>query len=77
MHNVMVSGALTDVLSNLYSHYSSFRNPLKRIENITIASMSAAQKKRGTATAGDVPGAGDPDRKRVLNVLAQRRYRMA
>ncbi len=30
------------------------------------------QKSRST---GDVPDVGDPDRKRVLNVLAQRRYR--
>lgn len=32
-------------------------------------------KKRKTKTPEDVPGLGDPDRKRVLNVLAQRRYR--
>jgi hypothetical protein len=29
--------------------------------------------KRGSSIA--VPGLGDPDRKRALNVLAQRRYR--
>jgi hypothetical protein len=28
-----------------------------------------------TKTPEEIPGAGDPDRKRVLNVLAQRRYR--
>ncbi|KAF2657916.1 hypothetical protein K491DRAFT_690652 [Lophiostoma macrostomum CBS 122681] len=32
-------------------------------------------QKRKTKTPEDVPGLGDPERKRVLNVLAQRRYR--
>ena len=32
-------------------------------------------KKRKTKTPEDVPGLGGPERKRVLNVLAQRRYR--
>ncbi|KAF2830571.1 hypothetical protein CC86DRAFT_463849 [Ophiobolus disseminans] len=36
--------------------------------------MSAARIKK-TKTPDFVPGEGDPDRKRVLNVLAQRRYR--
>lgn len=32
-------------------------------------------KKKKTKTPKEVPELGDPDRKRVLNVLAQRRYR--
>ncbi|KAF2262690.1 hypothetical protein CC78DRAFT_534564 [Lojkania enalia] len=34
-----------------------------------------AEKKRNNSTPQTVPELGDPDRKRVLNVLAQRRYR--
>lgn len=34
-----------------------------------------AEKRRKTKTPEDVPDLGDPERKRVLNVLAQRRYR--
>ncbi|KAF2116166.1 hypothetical protein BDV96DRAFT_686568 [Lophiotrema nucula] len=34
-----------------------------------------AEKKRKAKTPEDVPEVGDPERKRVLNVLAQRRYR--
>ncbi|KAF2193398.1 hypothetical protein K469DRAFT_618495 [Zopfia rhizophila CBS 207.26] len=34
-----------------------------------------AGKRRKTNAPESVPGLGDPDRKRVLNVLAQRRYR--
>jgi hypothetical protein len=37
----------------------------------------SVEKRRKTMTPDVVPGLGDPDRKRVLNVLAQRRYRMA
>jgi hypothetical protein len=33
------------------------------------------ERKKKTKTPGDVPELGDPERKRVLNVLAQRRYR--
>ncbi|PVI01639.1 hypothetical protein DM02DRAFT_727806 [Periconia macrospinosa] len=32
-------------------------------------------RRRKTKTPEEVPGAGDPDRKRVLNILANRRYR--
>ncbi|KAF2864994.1 hypothetical protein BDV95DRAFT_613142 [Massariosphaeria phaeospora] len=35
----------------------------------------AATRRRKTKTPEEVPGAGDPERKRVLNILAQRRYR--
>ena len=35
--------------------------------------MPAGRTKK-TRNLGDVPQEGDPDRKRVLNVLAQRRY---
>ena len=41
-------------------------------ENVAKKSVG---KKRKTKTPKDVPQLGDPDRKRVLNVLAQRRYR--
>ncbi|KAJ4371181.1 hypothetical protein N0V83_004397 [Neocucurbitaria cava] len=34
-----------------------------------------AERAKNTKTLGSVPDVGDPDRKRVLNVLAQRRYR--
>lgn len=33
------------------------------------------EKKKKTKTPKEVPEPGDPERKRVLNVLAQRRYR--
>jgi hypothetical protein len=33
------------------------------------------ERKKKTKTPSDVPEPGDPERKRVLNVLAQRRYR--
>jgi hypothetical protein len=33
-----------------------------------------AGRAKNNNTSDDVPGEGDPDRKRVLNVLAQRRY---
>ncbi|ORY08448.1 hypothetical protein BCR34DRAFT_603534 [Clohesyomyces aquaticus] len=37
--------------------------------------MPSEKRKKTSTTAASVPELGDPDRKRVLNVLAQRRYR--
>jgi hypothetical protein len=33
------------------------------------------ERRRKTKTTDDIPSSGDPERKRVLNILAQRRYR--
>jgi len=38
--------------------------------------MSPERARNGNRKVSEVPLPGDPDRKRVLNVLAQRRYRM-
>jgi hypothetical protein len=45
--------------------------------NVTFAEHNQlpAERRKKTKTPETVPDAGDPDRKRVLNVLAQRRYR--
>lgn len=42
-----------------------------------MPSNMPAEKRRKSKTPENVPQLGDPDRKRVLNVLAQRRYRMS
>lgn len=33
------------------------------------------ERRRKTKTTDNIPSSGDPERKRVLNILAQRRYR--
>lgn len=45
--------------------------------NVTFAehNQMPAERRKKTQIPERVPTAGDPDRKRVLNVLAQRRYR--
>lgn len=49
-------------------------NPNVKIVRELHNGMPADRRKK-TKTPEHVPDAGDPDRKRVLNVLAQRRYR--
>lgn len=69
-----------DMVSLIIIHSPIIRpGYLKIIPNLNVKfaypyDMSAEKRKKIKAS-GNVPEPGDPDRRRVLNVLAQRRYR--
>jgi hypothetical protein len=54
--------------------HTSHRRLNVKFEN-RLNDMPVERRMAKTKTPNDVPDPGDPERKRVLNVLAQRRYR--
>jgi hypothetical protein len=71
-HNVMLAPTV------LYLHPSALsrENLLSFQRQCCEHNDMPADRRKKPETPEEVPNAGDPDRKRVLNVLAQRRYRM-